>query len=148
MAGVFDDILQPREEAAADERPLTVVLTTGGALNALLREQGVAMRADGGDVVCDLTPQARIFNAAEITESTFVQVKVFAQRVEVAPVPKTGDLTAAVALDLDELEAWAANSLSPPKNLPSAGFSAASPATDCGSSTKRKKTRLSSRIGG
>jgi len=108
MAGVFDDILQPQREAAAEERPLTVVLTTGGALNALLREAGVPMRADGGDVVCNLTPQVRVFNAAEITESTFVQVKVFAQRVEVAPVAEGGDLAAALTLDLDELKAWAA----------------------------------------
>ena len=66
------------------------------------------MRADGGDVVCNLTPQVRIRDAAQIAENTFVQVKVFPQRVEVAPVPQTGDLTAALVLDLDELKAWAA----------------------------------------
>jgi len=112
MSSVFADILQPQQpaEPPADERPLTVVLTTGEELNALLREQGVTMRAEGGDVVCDLTPQVRIKNAAQIAESTFVQVKVFAQRVEVAPLAErfSGDLTDALVLELDELKAWAA----------------------------------------
>ena len=110
MSSVFADILQPepRDEGTTQERPLTVVLTTGGALNALLREQSVTMRADGGDVVCDLTPQVRIRDAAQIAENTFVQVKVFARRVEVAPVSDAGDLAAALTLDLDELKAWAA----------------------------------------
>lgn len=109
MGSVFADILQPqkREESPAEERPLTVVLTTGETLNALLREQGVPMRAEGDEVVCDLTPQVRVKNADEITPDTVVQVKVFAQGVEVAPIDES-NFTAALVLDLDELKAWAA----------------------------------------